>query len=76
MENVAAKLYDALEFVRLLDGELVRGSSARHEIINGTLHFFVDYNMFLRLEPALLEMENIDIYVGTNQIRKDDTYGE
>ncbi|RXZ77251.1 hypothetical protein EBB07_33810 [Paenibacillaceae bacterium] len=45
MHGVAESLYDRLEYIEC--NGLIRGTKMRHEIINGVLHFFVDYNIHL-----------------------------
>lgn len=44
IQDVASKLFDALEYITLLDGDLVRGTEMHYEVVDGVLHFFVDYN--------------------------------
>ena len=44
IQDVASKLFDALEYITLLDGDLVRGTEMHYEKVDGVLHFFVDYN--------------------------------
>ena len=41
------RLYDCLEYITV-NGDLVRGSSMRSEIVDGVLHFFISYNMNLQ----------------------------
>jgi len=44
---VASKLFDTLEYITLLDGDLVRGTEMHYEKVDDVLHFFVKYNMFV-----------------------------
>lgn len=46
MHAVAEQLYDCLAYVALDDG-LIRGSNLRYEIIDGVLHFFIDYTIHM-----------------------------
>jgi len=59
MISVAEQLYTALEFVQLLNGDLIRGTSMRDESHDGVLHFFVDFNMFLNRETEFDPMEAV-----------------
>jgi hypothetical protein len=47
IQSMASDLYDALESITLIDGDLVRGSKMNHESIDGVLHFFVNFDMFV-----------------------------
>lgn len=67
MIGVAEQLLDALEYVQLSDGDLVQGTAMNYSIQDGVLHFFVDYNMFLKKEVALDEMETLTVDANTIQ---------
>lgn len=67
MIGVAEQLLDALEFIQLSDGDLVQGTAMNYSIQDGVLHFFVDYNMFLKKEVALDEMETLKVDANTIQ---------
>ena len=57
-----------LEYITV-EGNLVRGTKMRHEVIDGVLHFFVNYDLRLRkvVEPApLMEELTIKEKVKTN----------
>ncbi|WP_129600466.1 phage tail terminator family protein [Anaerophilus nitritogenes] len=43
MFNILEELYETMELIEI-DGNLYRGTSMKHEIIDQVLHFFVDYN--------------------------------
>lgn len=45
--DMAEKLYDALEWIEY-DGVLYQGRGMNHEIVDGVLHFFVDYSFRVR----------------------------
>lgn len=65
MENVAANLYEVLEYVTLANGDLLRYSNTHHETKEGVLHFCVNYNMILRIEQGLAdEMETLTLKSG------------
>lgn len=62
IQDVASKLFDALEYITLLNGDLVRGTEMTYEKVNDVLHFFVKYNMFVYKEVEVAdEMETLNI---------------
>lgn len=65
-ESVAERLFLCLELVQLADGPL-RGTGMRGEIVDGVLHFFVSYNMFLMVPRKLPLMEILDTDVKTKK---------
>lgn len=67
MIGVAEQLLDALEYVQLSDGDLVQGTAMNYSIQDGVLQFFVDFNMFLKKEVALDEMETLKVDANTIQ---------
>ena len=67
MIGVAEQLLDALEFIQLSDGDLVQGTAMNYSIQDGVLQFFVDFNMFLKKEVALDEMETLKVDANTIQ---------
>ena len=61
MHDIAAKLFIALEWIELLNGDLLHGTSMRYETVHGVLHFFVNFNMpVLFSEPEIDPMETVD----------------
>ncbi|AFL99520.1 hypothetical protein Desde_1088 [Desulfitobacterium dehalogenans ATCC 51507] len=60
MHDMAEALYDKMEMVPVTGG-LIRGVKMRHEIVDGVLHFFVDYNFHVLREavpdPPMQTME-------------------
>lgn len=60
MHDVAEQLYDVLEIINA-NGKPIRGTAMRHEIVDGVLHFFVDYSFHVRRElpevPKMADME-------------------
>lgn len=51
LNRVAGILLDGMEYVKLVDGDLIRGTGRSYRIEDGVLNFFVSYNMFL-MAPA------------------------
>lgn len=58
---VTEQLFDALEYITFTRGDLVRGTKMHAETVDGVLHFFVNYDLFLREEEAFEPMETIAI---------------
>lgn len=53
-------LFDTLEYVTMLNGDIIRGTNMHTEIVDGVLHFLVNYNLFLIKEPAEIDtMESL-----------------
>jgi hypothetical protein len=67
MLEVAEQLSDALEFVRLADGDLVQGTAMNYTVQDGVLNFFVDFNVFLKKEVLLDEMETLTVDADTTK---------
>jgi hypothetical protein len=65
LHNVASELFEALEYITLLNGDLVHGTSMDYEIVDDVLHFRVNYNMFLRKDVELDPMEEITVDANT-----------
>ncbi|HHY25282.1 MAG TPA: hypothetical protein GX523_00770 [Desulfitobacterium dehalogenans] len=63
MHGIAEQLYEKMELIPVIGGDdgLMRGAKMRHEIIDGVLHFFVDYNFQIiketTLDPLMQTME-------------------
>lgn len=61
MHAVSERLFFLLEFIPLLDGNLIHGTHMRYETVDGVLHFFVQYNMIIRRVEDQDKMEEIDV---------------
>lgn len=57
---VMERLYDVLEYI-VIDGNIAWGKGMRGEIQEGTLHFYVNYNLFVRKQQEQVRMERADI---------------
>lgn len=71
--NKADELTDLLEYIKLENGDLLRGVGRKSEVIDGVLHFIVSYN-FSVVKPREKEdlMEDLKIKGGTVNGRKKD----
>jgi len=61
MHAVSEHLFFLLEFIPLLDGDLIHGTHMRYETVDGVLHFFVQYNMIIRRVEEKEQMEEMDV---------------
>ena len=65
MYSVAEKLLVELEYITVKDNDvdnLCRGSKMRYEIVDGVLHFFVNYDLFVKKQAVVGEyMEELTI---------------
>lgn len=64
--NVAERMMDILEYIAV-GGDLLRGSNMRYEVVDGVLHFFVNYDLHVLRVPDVPEesMESITIESNT-----------
>lgn len=60
MYSVKEKLYDALELITFNDG-LLLGRNMRGEIVDGVLHFFIDYNFTVIKKHEADYMKELEI---------------
>lgn len=60
MYDMAGDLMECLEFITLPNGDVLHGTSMNYEVVDGVLHFFVNYNLTLRRpsdDPTMEELE-------------------
>lgn len=50
MYRIGEALFLALEHIKVLDN-LARGTNMRYEIVDGVLHFFVNYDFYVKRQP-------------------------
>lgn len=56
----ASKLMKEMEYIQLLNGDLLRGTKMKGEVIDGVLHFFVNYNFHVyKVTDPLDSMDGI-----------------
>lgn len=48
LHAMASDLFIALEYVTLINGDLVHGTKMSYEVVDDVLHFFVNYDMRIR----------------------------
>jgi len=67
IQEMASNLYDALEYVTLENGDMVRGTKMNHESIDGVLHFFVNFNMHIKKieDPS----DNMETFTVNNNVK-------
>lgn len=61
IQSVASQLLDGLEYITLANGDLVRGTNMNYEVVDGVLHFFVQYNMYIKKIEVSDDMETLTI---------------
>ena len=59
--TVAEELFEGLEYITLQNGNILRGTSMRFEVVDGVLHFLVNYTVFLQREEQQEYMEVLDM---------------
>ena len=65
--EVGWELMDALEYIKLPGGDSLRGTSLNFEVVDGVLHCFVNYNLPLNKPTEEVNMETLDVDVGTEK---------
>lgn len=69
LNNMIDNLYD-LEYIELTDKTLLRAKKLHPKIEDGVLHFFIDYEIFIKKENvATIKMDNYDL---TGEVKKDE----
>ena len=61
--TMAGDLMECLEFITLPNGDVLHGTSMSYEVQDGVLHFFVNYNLTLRIETEETAMETLETTV-------------
>ena len=59
INRVAGILFESLEYITLLNSDLLRGTGMHYEVVNGVLHFFVDYAVHLRTTEQADAMDDL-----------------
>lgn len=67
IQDVASQLFDALEYITISETDMIRGTNMRYEKIDGILHFFVEYNVFVYKETE--PVEEMQTLVVNNEIK-------
>lgn len=57
--DVAERLVWTLEYITL-DGDLIRGTAMKYEVVDGVLHFFVNYDCFIYRIEEKTAMESME----------------
>ncbi len=65
MHGMADQLFDVLEYITLINGDVLNGTEMHYEIVDGVLEFFVNYNAFvIKVTEAVDSMETATIDSG------------
>lgn len=67
MHTVADDLMESLEFITLPNGDQLHGTSMNFEVVDGVLHFFVNYNLPLIKLAEGTSMNTLNVAVGTKK---------
>jgi len=61
MYEMASDLFEVLEFITLENGDKARAFDMHYQIIDGILHFFVRYDLFLQSVESVDGMDTLDV---------------
>lgn len=61
MITVGETMLEALEYITLSNGDLLRGTHMSYEIIDGVLHFYVEYNHTVNRAVKDDPMDTLDV---------------
>lgn len=67
MLDVAEKLINSLEFITLLNGDILHGTGVSYEIIDNVLHFFISYNLTMIKVTDKINMETLETDVSVKK---------
>lgn len=67
LQSLDAAAKQQLEFITLPNGDLVHGTGMNYEIVDGVLHFYVNYNLTLIKPTENTPMETLAVDVGTKE---------
>lgn len=62
INRITEDLFEGLEVIELLNGDLKRGTGMHAETVDDKLHFFVNYNVIVRKVEQYENMEALEIY--------------
>ena len=63
LNDVQNRLYSALEYIKV-SGDMFRGTGMNAKVVDGVLHFFVDYDTFLmKKAPEGVKMGKVTVNV-------------
>lgn len=69
LNDMIDNLYE-LEYIELTDRTLLRAQKLHPKIEDGVLHFFIDYEIFIKKDDATtIKMDNYDL---TGEVKKDE----
>lgn len=67
MFRVAGNLMECLAFITLPNGDVLHGTAMSYEVVDGVLHFFVNYNLTLCRLSEKPVMGDLGMAVGTKK---------
>lgn len=67
MFTVSGELMEQLEFITLPNDDILHGTNMNFEVVDGVLHFFVNYDLPMIKPTSGTDMETLDVDVGTKK---------
>lgn len=67
LNHTMDEMWQVLEYVQLLNNDVLRGLDMHAEIIDGILHFFVTYKRYAYYKDELEDMESLSSEVGLDE---------
>lgn len=64
MLDIAERLWEGLQFITLLNGDMLHGTDVSYEIANGVLHFFISFNFPVISKREQSRMGNMKMKTG------------
>lgn len=62
INTVIETLIDGLEYITLVNSDLIRGTDIKAEVVDDVLHFFISYKMYVTKEtPIEDKMETLEL---------------
>lgn len=76
LQGVAEELLGALEYIELPSGDLVRGREIKYELVDGVLHFFIDFGVQLQYLTPTEQMQTLHVHTDVDAREESDTLWE
>lgn len=65
--TIADKLIETMDFITLQNGDQLHGTGVSYEVVDGVLHFFINYNLPMVRVPDPTYMETLEANFGTRE---------
>ena len=67
LNHVMDEMFQILEYIQLLNNDVLRGWDMHAEIVDDVLHFFVTYRQYADIKKDLEDMESLSAEVGLHE---------